>query len=216
MKILAIFPTRGRPTQFVQTFNKYINTCDDRDKVEFFITVDRDDLTMKPVIPTLTGVATVIEAVSTGKIHACNRDVHKGKNWDILILISDDMIPQVQGWDTIIRESMEEHYPNTDGVLFFPDGYSALNTMCILGKKYYDRFGYIYHPDYISLWSDNEFMEVAEQLGKQTKFSQVLFKHEHWANNTAISKDKYYIENEKFYYQDHDTYQRRKTDNFGL
>ena len=64
---------------------------------------------------------------------------------------------------------MTELYPNTDGVLWFNDGNQGnrLNTLCILGKKYYERFNYIYHPDYTSLWADNEFMDVANLLNKQ-------------------------------------------------
>jgi hypothetical protein len=76
---------------------------------------------------------------------------------------------------------MTEHYPDTDGVLWFNDGYQGnrLNTLCILGKKYYDRFNYIYHPDYISVWCDNEFMDVANLLGKQIYFDDIIIRHEH-------------------------------------
>ena len=54
-----------------------------------------------------------------------------------------------------------------------------LNTLCILGKKYYDRFGYIYNPEYISVWSDNEFMDVGNILEKQTYFDEVIIQHQH-------------------------------------
>ena len=59
------------------------------------------------------------------------------------------MVPLVNGYDTVIKEKMTLHYADTDGVLWFNDGHQEkkLNTLCILGKKYYDRFGYIYHPD---------------------------------------------------------------------
>ena len=75
----------------------------------------------------------------------------------IVLLASDDMIPMEKGFDNIIIDKMKNYYPDTDGVLWFNDGYQGdkLNTLCILGKKYYDRFGYIYNPEYISVLSDN-------------------------------------------------------------
>ena len=114
---------------------------------------------------------TVVFGDSKTKIEACNADI-KDVDFDIVLLASDDMVPQVRGYDTIIKEAMEDYFPNTDGVLWFNDGYQsrAMNTLCILGKKYYDRFGYIYHPDYISLWCDNEFTVVANMLGRQKVF----------------------------------------------
>ena len=102
-------------------------------------------------------------------------------DWDIVLLASDDMIPQVKGFDKVVNTLMSSNYPDTDGVLFFNDGFKGkeLNTLCILGKKYYKRFNYIYHPGYKSTWSDNEFMMVAEKLNKQTYFPMVIIKHEH-------------------------------------
>jgi hypothetical protein len=91
------------------------------------------------------------------------------------------MTPKVKGYDNIIRNKMKEHYPDTDGVLWFNDGHQGnnLNTLCILGKKYYERFNYIYHPEYKSVWSDNEFMLVGNLLQKQTYFDEVIIEHEH-------------------------------------
>jgi len=150
--------------------------------------------------------------ISKNKIAACNRDVYNYKNWDILILASDDMEVQVVGWDKIIIDAMGK---DTDQVLYYPDGYTNLNTMCILGKKYYDRFGYIYHPDYISLWCDNHFQEVAQRLGKEKRFTKVLFKHQH-PMNIGSGNDDLYKRNEKYYHEDKKTFERYKRNNFGL
>jgi hypothetical protein len=102
------------------------------------------------------------------------------------------MTPIVKGYDNIIRNNMKTHYPDTDGVLWFNDGYQGqnLNTLCILGRKYYQRFGYIYCPEYKSLWCDNEFMDQANLLGRQIYFHETIIKHEHPANNRGIYKDR--------------------------
>ncbi len=217
MKILCKFPTRGRPNQFLNVLDQCYQLSEDKENVTYLVSYDVDDFTMtEAVIDTASNAAVMVKGLSTGKIHACNRDIELIHNWDIIILISDDMVPQVSGWDKAIVDSMAEHYPDLDGVLFFNDGYSNLNTMCIMGRKYYDSFGYIYHPDYHSLWCDNHFMEVADLLGKQTRFDQVLFKHEHWANNPKVGKDQSYLLNDKFYDQDHEVYLKHKANNFGL
>ena len=136
-------------------------------------------------------------------------------DFDIVLLASDDMVPMVKGYDTIIKNRMKETYPDTDGVLWFNDGYKGkeLNTLCILGKKYYDRFGYIYHPSYNSVWCDNEFMDVANILGRQTYFNEVIIRHQHpdWGFG---SRDTIHVTNMKNESSDNLTYNKRKLNNF--
>jgi hypothetical protein len=198
MKLLIKFPTRSRPIKCLSVIQMYIEYA--VEDVHFLVTLDEDDESITPsfleklsLIPNCTYVI----GQSTGKINACNRDMKFACFFDILLLASDDMIPIVKGYDQIIREKMIQLYPDTDGVLWFNDGYrgNALNTLCILGRKYYDRFGYIYHPDYKSFYCDNEFTEVANSLGKQTYFSDVIIRHEH-PFNLKQEMDELYITNE--------------------
>ena len=149
----------------------------------FVVTVDSDDEKMNnpDIIKFMNQMpkCTYVFGNSKTKIEAINADI-PDNDWDILVLISDDMIPEIQGFDDIIRKKMIKHFPDTDGVLWFFDGWRRdLNTLCIIGRKYYDRFGYIYHPDYKSFWCDAEFTEVATALGKQVFFDQVIIRHLH-------------------------------------
>jgi len=67
--------------------------------------------------------------------------------WDIVVVVSDDQIPQGNGWDKIISDDMCENFPDTNGNLWYSDGYQPrINTQCIIGRKLYDYYGYIYHP----------------------------------------------------------------------
>jgi hypothetical protein len=185
MKIIVKFPTRNRTDKFFNVLDLYYEKAVVLDKLHFLITCDNDDTSMNndEVKNRLNGYEnlTVIYGNSKNKIHAVNKDLDKAPEYDIIILASDDMIPQIYGYDQIVRDKMKKCYPNTDGVLWFNDGYQKekLNTLCILGKKYYDRFGYIYYPDYKSGWCDNEFMSVGNLLNRQTYFDQVIIKHEH-------------------------------------
>lgn len=183
MKILIKFPTRNRVNQFFKVLDEYYDYSTNLDQIEFQITIDDDDLSMnnKMVIDRLNTYKNLTYNIgkSLNKIHAVNRDL-KINNCDIILLASDDMHPVMKGYDEIIRENMKKLYPDTDGVLWFNDGNRKdLNTLCILGTKYYNRFGYIYHPDYKSLWADNEFMDVANILKKQTFIDIVIIHHKH-------------------------------------
>ncbi len=153
-----------------------------------------------------------------GKINAVNHVNVKDSDWDILLIASDDMIPQVKGWDKRIVEDMQKHFPDLDGVLWYNDGYvgERLNTLPCMGRKYFERFGYVYNPEYKSLWADNEFMEVANHLGKQAYIPDVIIKHEHPGNNPAVVYDEHYKKNDRHWVEDRATYDRRKNMNFGL
>jgi hypothetical protein len=153
-----------------------------------------------------------------GKIAAINHGLADvSRQYDIILLASDDMIPAVKGWDKRIADDMERLYPDTDGVLWYNDGYvgDKLNTLCILGTKYYRRFNYIYNPEYKALWCDNEFMEVASMLGKQTYFKDVIIRHEHPIHGHGRQDNLNHRDNH-LYYEDKRTYDLRKSNNFGI
>ena len=75
-------------------------------------------------------------------------------------------------------------------------------------KKYYQRFGYIYHPAYKSLYCDNEFMQVASRLNKQTYIDQVIIKHEQHITG-IIPIDPLYAINDSYDREDCETYIKR-------
>jgi hypothetical protein len=87
--------------------------------------------------------------------------------------------------------------------------------MSILGRQYFERFGYIYHPDYISLYCDNEQMDVAKLLGCYKYINKNIFHHLHPAYGKA-EYDMQYNHTESFSNADHITYFRRRANNFDL
>jgi hypothetical protein len=219
MRLIIKFPTRGRSNKFLYILKKYIDLLDDK-STKIIVTCDNDDDDMKQehvkeIISHYKNVKICFGNNKT-KIDAVNADM-ENIDFDIILLASDDMIPQVRGYDTIIKTKMKNLYPDTDGVLWFNDGNQGdkLNTLCILGKKYYDRFGYIYNPEYISMWCDNEFMDVGNILGKQTYFNEVIIKHEHpdWGFG---NRDEIHSLNSKYDNYDRSVYNKRKSINFEI
>jgi hypothetical protein len=221
MKLLIKFPTRNRPAKFLKILKLYHSLLDDK-TTKFIVSCDNDDETMnndgiKEYVSELTEIN--IELCyndNKSKIEAVNNDID-GIDFDIVLLASDDMVPVINGFDTIIKNKMIESYPDTDGVLWFNDGYQGnkLNTLSILGKKYYDRFNYIYNPEYKSVWCDNEFMDVANILNKQTYFDEIIIRHEH--PDWGFGKNDFtHEENMKNESSDRTVYNERKSINFGL
>ena len=221
MKLLIKFPTRNRKNKFFTVLKQYQRLCEDIENTFFLITLDNDDdeLNLPEVADIFSNFKNIkyVYGNSISKIHAVNRDIETVDEWDIVLLASDDMTPKVKGYDNIIRNKMKEHYPDTDGVLWFNDGHQGnnLNTLCILGKKYYERFNYIYHPEYKSVWSDNEFMLVGNLLQKQTYFDEVIIEHEHpdWGYGKRDNIHQVNLLNES---HDRNLFMSRKQNNFYL
>lgn len=215
------FASRSRPAKFFDTIHN-INAQAVHRRYFILASLDQDDPTMNkedvrgwihmhPEIIAYYGV-------SGSKIAAINRDMEKAPHWNILINVSDDMRFIVKGFDQEIISHFQEYFPDGDGVLHYPDGNepgTRVMTMTIAGRKYYERFGYIYPPEYKSLWCDVEATEVAQRLGKWKYINQQLFDHQHPAHNKAPMDPQYQV-TESHFYADFAIYERRKAVNFGL
>ena len=222
MNILVKFPTFNRPEKFFNTLYEYYKKADNWKSMNFLISIDETDITMnnqaiKNGINTYPNIQLII-GNSKSKIDAINRDIQTcNYNWDILLLASDDMVPVVKGYDTIIRNHMIEHFTDLDGVLWYSDGHThdTLNTLCILGREYYNRFNYIYYPEYKSVYADNEFTKVSKILGKYKYFDTTIIEHQHpdWGFG---KNDIIHAQNCKNVNSDKDLYEERLAINFGI
>jgi hypothetical protein len=195
----------------------------DKDQLAFLITADSDDAEMvkaekqiKEVLKNMNYA--IVYGESKNKIDAINRDMEEAGDYDILLLASDDMVPVFHGYDEVIRLRMEETFPDLDGVLWFNDGHAEdkLNTLVCMGRKYYERFNYIYNPVYKSFFCDNEFMDVANRLKKQKYFSECIIEHKHPAWDSCVPEDELYKKNATYWDQDERTYLHSKVYDYDL
>ncbi len=229
MKLLVKFPTRGRSGKVMPLLEKYRDMRSRHHEVYFLVSIDQDDRLMNNTnmvgrIGRLgaghPGVCPIVKVGnSKTKVQAINADMKSAPpDWDVMVLSSDDMIPQVAGYDAIIFEHLLSHFPDKDGCIWFNDGYTGrkLCTLVVMGRPYYERFNYIYHPDYVSLWCDNEWTEVAQQLDRIRFVDCTIIKHEHWANSASVPKDEVYRHNESFDARDKALYHVRKKQGFWL
>ena len=182
MKILYKYPTRERPLLFSRTLRAWYDNMH-LDNFSFLISCDSNDVQMnndnaKQFMSSFKNLKFRYDDNSS-KIEACNRGVSE-ENFDIVVLVSDDMVPEVHGFDDVIIQRMTEEFPDTDGALWFFDGYNPdINTLSVLGRKYYERFNYIYHPSYTTQWCDQEHTDVSKSLGKLCRYDDVIVRHLH-------------------------------------
>lgn len=219
MTILFNFASRSRPDKFFETLDNIVQNCASND---YFIVckLDEDDAIMTDAYVRrrlLTYPKIVVKwGVSTSKIHAINRDLNDGdlSTWSILINMSDDMKWGTFGFDDIIRQHMPV---NLDGFLHVPDDYAQdrVCTTSIIGYRYYQRDMYVYHPDYYSMWCDDEATEIAKARGCYAMVAGIQLEHLHYTNMGKAGKDALYRRNDT-YLADKKIYEERKARGFDL
>lgn len=219
MKFLFKYATRSRPQIFKQIIQTYVSLFSNNHEYQWIISADTDDATMnnemiKGFVKQIPN-ASIFYAAHQNKIEAINADMEKASDFDILFVVSDDMRPQEKGFDDIIAKDMMYYFPNLDGALHYNDGCCGKDktiTLSIMGKKLYDYFGYIYHPDYKSFYCDNEFTEVVKSLNKHVYIDRVVVKHEY--KGFKMGADSLYQTNSKKGREDSAIFARRKAAGF--
>lgn len=226
MKILIQFPTYARPDKFTKCLEKYLSTYSSKHNLHFNINCDEDDdlCNNSKFVADVCGLFQEKDNCTfslkfdknTTKISAINDHIDaRFFDFDIVICASDDMIPQEQGWDDIIATDMEMYFPNLNGALHYFDGYQKENliTLSILGRRLYDHFGYIYHPDYKSLYCDNEFTQEVYRIGRVKYIDNLIIKHEHYGEKENSNSGDFDLSAQKtlrFSGRDQIVFERRK------
>jgi hypothetical protein len=222
MKILYQYASRSRPQRFFEGLFNILEYQEDKQNFWIHCVLDEDDPTVdEQFIDKVEDLKIDYRGDilwnfgrSTGKINAINRQL-PDVNWDILVNFSDDMRFIFKGFDQVIRSAFEIH--GMDSFIHFPDqdAKAALATMSIIGRPYFNRDNSIYHSSYISLWADNEAMEVARRRGCYHYDPARLFNHELPA--TGYGKhDAQSIHQQLFFEEDMRNYQKRLALNFDL
>lgn len=182
--ISIIHPSRSRANKSLETLTHWKESAAFKNKLEIIISVDDDD----PQLKYYQENASILNAVLVvGKnncaVQAINRGAEHSKG-RILIVVSDDTdCPKY--WDSMI---LAETVMQSDFIVKFQDGIQDwIITMPVMDRVYYNRFGYIYYPEYKHMFCDTELTAVAELTGRLIK-SDFLFRHNHYSVG-GIEKD---------------------------
>jgi len=220
MNILLKCPTRSRPQKVLETIKTYYRLAAHPEQIGIAISCDTTDHTMKNQIELQNVISKfawsrIFYSDNQTKIQACNANMQEIEwKWDIVVLVSDDMIPQIRGYDDVIRNHMLSRFPDTNGILWFNDGNQGekLNTLCVYGHRFFESQGYIYHPDYKSLFCDTELTDQCrnEYKDRCLYIPYCIIRHEHPGTGFKQNMDKLYEINQRYWNEDMYTYIRRK------
>jgi len=95
---------------------------------------------------------------------------------EIMIVLSDDT-ECPRNWEMVVNKACDG---KEDFVLKTFDGIQTwIVTMPILDRKYYNRYGYIYHPSYLHQFVDTHFTHVADVTKRIVWRNDILFPHRH-------------------------------------
>lgn len=171
--ISLLHATRGRAEKAQACRDKWLNTATNPNSVQHIFAIDDDDTA------SLTGINTerVIVPRGQGCVAAWNAAAQKCTG-DILVQMSDDWAP-VQGWDDLIRKEFEGC--EDERVLAISDGHRTDDLLCmaILNRKRYEKQGFMFHPKFVSVFSDDYFTWAAKKDGVLKDAKHIVFEHEH-------------------------------------
>ena len=216
--MLFKYPSRGRRQRFIEGMDSIVNNLRDKENYQILVSADWDDTEMIGLdIDINYHNSLIVYGESNSKVEAINRDMDFADEWDIIVVMSDDMRFSFFGFDDVIRAEFSDG--NLDKLLHIPDqdAKEHLATVYIAGKTYYDRFGFVYNPEYKSLFCDNEVQDIAKSLGKYVFLDcPGLVMHLNPAYG-HLPKDELFISQQEIGWTvDQETYNKRKARNFDL
>lgn len=198
MNFLFKFPSRGRPQRFKEVLIKHLDHLSGKHNYKFIFSFDNDDSTMNNdeivnFIKDLKINHEIFFGDNKSKIEAYNANL-ENQIFDVLILLQDDLLPELKNYDDIISDIFINSPYGLDCVIHFNTKRwcQLLNIWNIIGKKYYDRFNYIYYPGYKSISCDNEFTEVSKMLNRSIWSSLEPFSH-NWVGGDDTEKKNWYF-----------------------
>jgi hypothetical protein len=188
--ITIIHPSRQRPEMALQTKKNWMQNAIHKSSIEYILSIDNND-------PTLYDYNWMFS-------HEYDTKIKYNNNWsameainvvapqsigNLIVVVSDDF-DCFEGWDEYLLSHLQG---DSDYIVKTSDGYMNsdwLITLPIMDRAYYNRFGYVYHPDYKHMWSDTEMTTVGHMLGKiiDLQNSNAVFKHRHYTIN-EMQKD---------------------------
>lgn len=175
--ISLICPSRSRPRKCYDNIMKWVSVWFGSFDFQIIVSVDSNDPELINYITLFDNDRfTFVINNNRSAVQAINHAVNFSTG-DILMVVSDDT-DTIQHWDAKIFKDVGS---KKDWILKTQDGIQPwIITMPIMDRDYYNRFGYIYHPDYLHMFCDTELTCVADITGRKIT-SKLVFPHKHYS-----------------------------------
>ena len=149
---ISICHATARGYEALKVKERLLNSAEFPLAIEYIFCVDEDDIKSQQE---LLGERVILNPKGTGPVSAWNIAA-KASTGAVLIQMSDDwQLPP--RWDQGIFDCTREAL-DKERVLLINDSNrkDILVTMAIVTRKYYEKYGYLFHPGFYSMYSDNE------------------------------------------------------------
>lgn len=183
-KISLLHATRGRPEKAIAARDHVFTMALKPELIEHIFAIDADDAESRRE---LDGFRTVIVEPGGGCVRAWNAAAASSRG-RVLVQMSDDWVLPYH-WDNQIiwalKDPLEMKKP---AVLAISDGHREDKLLCmaICTRDWYvrqrhEKTGerYLFHPDYLGMYSDNEFTVRAYEAGVVIERKDIVFTHNH-------------------------------------
>ena len=210
MRISLLHPSRSRPEKAKATARKWIEQAGV--EVEHIFSVDNSDPKGDQYFE--EGFTT-LRYPNESVVEATNRAA-KVSTGDLLLYLSDDF-DCFENWGVKVVEQFKNE--NRPLLIKCDDGLQKFNvpvlTIPIMNRELYERLGYMWNPEYKSMFVDEDLYWTAFRLAALKMCPQIKFQHNHPANGKAPN-DETYIRSAANWDQGKAVFARRKAEGFPL
>lgn len=178
MKFSLLHPSRSRPNKSFKATQDWLNTCSTTE-VELIVSIDDNDpdrAHYQSIYGTVQKAKVIVNS-NRSAVDAIN-NAAKVSTGDILIVVSDDT-GCIRNWDGVIKKAIAGR---EDFILKVFDGIQKwIITMPIMDRAYYNRCGYVYHPDFKHMFCDTFLTHQADALKKVIWRNDITIPHNHYS-----------------------------------
>lgn len=194
-RIALVHATRGRPVEASHARKMWLDLAEKPEAVEHIFVTDNDDASSL----CLQRMHCLIMPAGGGCVAAWNAGA-RATTAPVIIQMSDDWVPVPQ-WDRLILERLGD--VTKPAVLAISDGSrrDGLLCMAILTRaRLKQQGGNLFHPSFLSMYSDNWFTECAQRDGVIIEGRDLVFEHAHPAFGKGKLDDIYSASNAQWRY----------------
>lgn len=181
MKISLLHPSRSRPEKSFKNSQEWIQKagCE----VELVLSIDRDDPLLYDYMKQYNNFAHV--NYNTSVVEATNTAA-KLATGDIFVYLSDDF-KCFDNWGlAVLKEFEKESRPLLIKVDDCLQKFEVpVLTIPIMNRALYERLGYFWHPEYKSMFVDEDLYWTCFKMGAIKNAKHLKFPHEHPSNGKA-------------------------------
>ena len=188
MRVSLLHPSRSRPNKAFYTALDWIGNAGL--PVEYILSVDESDPDITFYFDKFLTKRVIVND-NKSVVEATNRAA-KEATGDILIYLSDDFKCFPNWGEAVIKEFegvTEPRLIKADDML--QPFHVPVLTIPIMNRALYERLGYFWHPEYKSMFVDEDLYWTAKKLGALKMCPHLKFEHQHVSVGKAQDDETY-------------------------